>query len=205
MNFDDIQKSWQTQHAPELINKESDKTIVSNLQERTKALQRKIIWTNIMMTVVLCLTSAAFVFILRKGFAPKTMWFDIGLVIMFGAILLSALAQWLKSVPWGNLKADSSSNEYISHTLKSLRFRDTSIRLITPLQMVISTIGLNLIYLDIFWDESWKLRLVMHLALIIVMVLVGGLSLYYSRLRYQELYEPIIKDLEALKSKLRDA
>lgn len=202
MNFDDIQKSWQMQHAPELTSKESSKTIASQLQERVNALQRKIIWTNVMMTIVLILTSAVFVFIFRKGLASKTMWFDIGIGIMFGAILLSVLAHWLKSIPWGHRGADSSSNEYISHTLKSLRFRDTSIRLIAPMQMVASTIGLNLIYLDVFWDESWKLRLAMHLALIAVMVLVGGLSLYYSRLRYQELYEPVIKDLDELKQKL---
>lgn len=203
MNFDDIQKSWQKQHVPELITKESGKTMASQLQERVSALQRKIIWTNVMMTVVLLLTSAVFVFIFRKGVAPKTIWFDIGLGVMFGAILLSALAQWLKSLPWGHMKAVCSSNVYISHTLKSLRFRDTSIRLITPLQMVATTIGLNLIYLDVFWDETWKLRLVMHVALIAVMILVGGLSLYYSRLHYQKLFEPVIKDLEELQNKLK--
>ncbi|MCC9165953.1 hypothetical protein [Pontibacter harenae] len=203
MDFEEMQKSWQMQQAPQLSDIANNKPLQTLLKDRVKALQVKTLWTNILMTVVLCLTAAAFIFILRRTFTPNTRWFDVGMVVMFGAILLSALATWLKSVPWKNLKADLDSRAYISHSLKSFRFQQTSIKLITPIQMVVSTIGLNLIYLDIFWNESWKFRLLMNLGLVAVMVLVGGLSLYYSKLRHKELYEPIIKELEELEQKLK--
>jgi hypothetical protein len=205
MNFEEIQKNWQLQQVPQLVDKSTKKALEPSVKDKVKALQRKVIWTNVMMTIVLCLTGAAFVFVLRRAPTPNTPWFDVGLGVLFGAALLSALMQWLKSVPWRNLNADLSSTAYVSKALKSFRFHDTSIRLITPIQMVVSGIGLNIIYLDIFWDASWMLRVAMHVGLIAFMVVVGGLSLYYSRLRYKDLYEPVIKELSELQQQLQEA
>ena len=204
MNFEDIQKNWHRQKAPHAAAITVNELSGHPLQVRVRKLQRKVIWTNVMMTLVLCLTGGGFLFILRGRFVPNTLWFDIGLGLMFGSILFSALAQWLKSVPWHNLRPDINSKAYIERALQSFRFRSTSIQWITPIQMMVSTIGLNLIFLDIFWNESLQLRVVMNLALAATMILVGGLSLYYSKLRYQEEYAPIIRELEELQQQLEE-
>lgn len=205
MNFEDLQKNWQLQQAPNLEDKTDNRTLTSSIIDNVKKLQRKVIWTNIMMTIVLILTACAFLFILREALAPKSLWFDMGLGLLLGAAMLSAVAQWTKSVPWKRISPDLSSKEYIEQALKSFKFQNTSLRLITPIQMLVSGIGLHLIYVDIFWEASMALQITMHISLLAVLTLVAGLSLYYSRLRYQEEYLPLINELTDLQEQLKKA
>ncbi|AKD03225.1 hypothetical protein POKO110462_04360 [Pontibacter korlensis] len=203
MNFDDIQKSWQTQQAPATEGRVGGTVKESNILNDVKALQRKVIHTNTVATVVIGLTAAAFVFVLRPLLKPSTVWYDIGIGLTLSAAFSLGLIHWFKSMPWKK-QVNLSSKAYVEQVLKSLRYLNAINKKLTPFLMVVILAGINLIYFDIFLNESAKLRLVMHILLNAFMLTAGIASLYYSERHNDQSYVPIIKELEELQQKLEE-
>lgn len=203
MNFEEIQKNWQTQQAPAAEAKAGGATAESDLLVRVKVLQRKVMRTNLLVAVVISLTAVAFVFILRPLLNPNTIWYDVGMGLTLGAAFALGLLHWFKSMPWKK-QVNLSSKEYVEQVLKNLRYLNTANQKLTPFFMVAILTGINLIYFDIFWNANLKLRLVMHIMLNAFMITVGAISLYYSKRHNDQSYEPIIQELEELQQKLEE-
>ncbi|WP_299825525.1 hypothetical protein [uncultured Pontibacter sp.] len=200
MNLEDFQKSWQTQQAPEQPNKPTALETIA----KVKALQQKVVHTNAIMTVVLCATVAAFVFILRPFLNPNTIWYDVGVGIVFVTVLLVTIMQWFKTASWKNRQLDLSSREYVTRAINKYTFLNTTNLKTTPVLMAFILIGINLIYVDIFWNGSFKLRLVMHILLNAVMITIGVVSFYYSKRHNENTYKPVIRELEELQQELEE-
>lgn len=198
MNFDDLQKNWKMQEAP---GGTGDTRTELGILGNVKATQQKIIRANIIMTVIAALTILAFVFVLRPVFTPNTIWFDVGIGLVFSAAFALGLMQWIKSSRWKK-HVNVSSKVYVEQALKSIRQLSNANQKWTPFFMVIIVLGINLIYLDIFWDESLKLRIVMHILLNSVMLSVGIASVYFSKRYRDNAYTPIIRELEELQQQL---
>lgn len=198
MNFDDLQKNWKMQEAP---GGTGDIRTELGILGNVKATQQKIIRANIIMTVIAALTILAFVFVLRPVFTPNTIWFDVGIGLVFSAAFALGLIQWIKSSRWKK-HVNVSSKVYVEQALKSIRQLSNANQKWTPFFMVIIVLGINLIYLDIFWDESLKLRIVMHILLNSVMLSVGIASVYFSKRYRDNAYTPIIRELEELQQQL---
>lgn len=119
-------------------------------------------------------------------------------------MILTGALVWLRTIPWGNLKPDLSNREYINHTLKAIKFRQSCLRIVMPVYMFTLYLGINFIYLDIFREATLQTRIWVHVGLTVFMAFLGWLSLFYHRQKYKDKFEPVIRELEILKKEFEE-
>ncbi len=203
MNFEELQQAWQKQEAPAAEKPENFPAGNEPTLDQVKKLQRKVMVSNIMMSVCLVFTCVFYVYLWRN-IQSQTIWFDLGMTVVFCAMILTGALVWLRSIPWGNLKPNLSSREYIKQALQSFRFRRSTLKIVMPIYMFLLYLGINFIYLDIFRDGSLQTRIWVHLGLTVFMILLGGLSLFYHRRKYDNDFDPVVKELEALQKEFEE-
>ena len=201
MNFEELQKTWQAQQAPEAAPAGSAPPGAARVLDQVKALQRKVIFSNLGMTVSLSLTMV-FLGWMWANQENATAWFHVGMALIFADMLLTMPLVWLRSVPWGNLRPDLSSREYIRAALKSFRFRQTSQRIIMPVYGLTLFVGIHLVYLGLFYDRTLQGRLWVHGGATAFMIVLFIFTFYRQRHRYQRKFEPVVKELEQLEREL---
>ncbi len=199
MNFTELQKSWQAQQAPEAARAKNEGAVLENV----KKLQRKVIFSNLIMSVCLALTSV-YLGWMWANLDSRSPWMHAGMALIFLDMFLTMPLIWLRSVPWGNLQPDLSSRDYIKAALKSFRFRQTSQQVIMPIYGFILFLGIHLVYLGIFENRPLQQRLIVHAAGTAFMILIGFISYYSQRNKYRKKYEPVVKELEELERELEE-
>ncbi|MFC6998472.1 hypothetical protein [Rufibacter roseus] len=200
MDFEQLQKAWQQQAKPEPTYA-APKSDQAQILKQVKKLRRKLFFSNFMMTVGVVANAFFFHFFWMKDFGDSA-WTKVGVIVIFGALLVASIGGWLKSSPWSRQSPSLSSKKFVKSSLKSFRFIYGSLRIFVPLYMALFGIGLQLMIYGAMVESSTLHRVIAHIGLAMLMVFTGGLTIYFQRLQYQEKYEPVVQELENMLQEL---
>lgn len=185
-NFDELKNLWQTKTE---VSEPGDSEIIKSVKERLKINQRKLIFSNLFVSV-----SFAFVFIvigwIWNSFPDRTPYFYISLGFM-GFLLISLLAVMWAGVNFRNIDSLIETDEYIVQSIKKIKIRIFALKYALPVFLFLLLITFFFYYADVLAQETLLIKIAAYAATTLYFVIVVILSNKKRKKTLQENYELI--------------
>ncbi|RYE27563.1 MAG: hypothetical protein EOP45_00760 [Sphingobacteriaceae bacterium] len=123
MNFEDLQKSWLAQPVNAVTN---IKQLESNLESKWQKYQRKVLITNLFISVSFVLTLFVIGWIYLKYHLQYGVPFTVSIGLVYVLLLVFLMVSW-RSYAFKKDKMEVSGVEYLSYQLQKLHWRRKTI------------------------------------------------------------------------------
>lgn len=185
-NFDELKNLWQTKTD---VSEPGDSEIIKSVKERLKINQRKLIFSNLFVSV-----SFAFVFIvigwIWNSFPDRTPYFYLSLGFM-GFLLISLLTVMGAGVNFRNIDSLIETDEYIVQSIKKIKIRIFALKYALPVFLFLLLITFFFYYADVLAQETLLIKTAAYSATTLYFVIVVVLSNKKRKKTLQENYELI--------------
>lgn len=185
-NFDELKNLWKTKNEPSELN---DSEIIESVKERLKTNQRKLVFSNLILSV-----SFAFVFIvigwIWNSFPDRTPTFYISLCFM-GFLLLSFIAVMWAGVNFGNVEPAIETEKFINASINKIKLRIYAIKYATPAFMFLLLLTFFFYYADVLAEETTLIKFLVYAATTIYFLIIALVSNKKRKKSLQENYELI--------------
>jgi len=185
-NFDELKNLWQSKKDSYEFK---DSEIIESVKERLKINQRKLIFSNLFVSV-----SFAIVFIvigwIWNSFPDRTLYFYLSLSFM-GFILISLLTVMWAGVTFSNIDPSIETDEFIQKSIKKIKIRIFSLKYALPVFLFFLLITFFFYYADVLAYETILIKVTAYTATTVYSLLVTILSNKKRKRNLKENYELI--------------
>lgn len=185
-NFDELKNLWQTKTE---VSELGDSEIIKSVKERLKINQRKLVFSNLFVSV-----SFAFVFIvigwIWNSFPDRTPYFYLSLGFM-GFLLISLLTVMWAGVNFRNINSLIETDEYIVQSIKKIKIRIFALKYALPVFLFLLLITFFFYYADVLAQETLLIKSAAYAATTLYFVIVAILSNKKRKRNLKDNYELI--------------
>lgn len=185
-NFDELKNLWQSKTQPSGLN---DSEIIESVKDRLKVNQRKLIFSNLFVSV-----SFAIVFIvigwIWNSFPDRTPYFYISLGFM-GFLLISLLTVMWAGVNFRNVDPAIETEAFINGSINKIKIRIFALKYATPAFLFLLLLTFFFYYADVLGDETMLIKVLAYAATMIYFLIIALVSNKKKKKSLQENYELI--------------
>lgn len=197
MNFDALKNEWQQQQAPEVNRQQGENSLAARLRKT----QRKILFSNIFITIglIIGLLGVGWGWIYMP--AGNTAYL-INLLMVSLLIVGAAIVLWTRLLFWKKPDFSLDSRTFIQQTLRRLKRTPWITRRIIPIYTTLLFIFMVFHTLTSLAPFSATVKWVAISGLVVYFVVVYVLSMRWHRRKQRSEIEPLIQELEKIAQSL---
>lgn len=202
MDFESLKKTWQEGNSTPPSFKE--KLASSGMLQQLEKIQRRIVFNNLFASLAMIVLIVALPW-LWAVIPDRSIFFYSGIVIMGIVVVAMLILLWLRVLYWNNNVFGKDNIKFINLTLRRLQWNKTLTNVIMPIYGFLLWLALVFCFYDMseLFGEPMYTLVQGGTTLYVIIVMYFGIR--HKKKQHRQTLDPIIEELEALKTDLQNA
>lgn len=194
MEIDELKNIWKESKANNFkITGEEYESLITRLRKAEK----KVLFRYILMTFFM-----AFAFYSLGGKVMSHKQYDnltyIGFYLLFAAMISVGIIVWSSVIILKKNNMTTPGIDFLKHVKNKFRRRKLIRKIVIPVYLAAITIGVSLIYLEVFSEYSLMTRIIVHIAVVIFILAISYIASKREKSRDEKIYKPIEEQIDGL-------
>lgn len=192
MEIDELKNIWKENKAGTIGGKPAE---YESLLSKLRKAEKKVLFRYMLMTFFM---TFAFYTLGGKVFSHKR-YDDLtyaGFYLLFTAMISVAIMVWSTLIILNKKNIANPSHEFLLRVKKKFNRRRVIRKIVIPVYLFAITLGVSLIYLEVFAPFSLTTRIIVHISVIVFILSVSFIARRREMIRDEKTYKPLEEQID---------
>lgn len=194
MEIDELKNIWKENKAADSGTKPAE---YESLVTRLRKAEKKVLFRYLLMTFFM-----AFAFYTLGGKVLSHKKYDdltyAGFYLLFTAMISVGIMVWSTLIILNKKNIANPSHEFLLRVKKKFSRRRIIRKIVIPVYLFAITLGISLIYLEVFAPFSLTTRIIVHIAVIVFILAVSFIARKREMIREERTYKPLEEQIDSI-------